>query len=176
MLLQISYEARDKLLKRYPKVETCLKCSLCAFKDGYGCYISNYGIGVDGARFSALDTYTYHVFSPKEPVKNPNLWLCVSCHRCHEICPYDVNPTEVIEALKAAAFENGYAPDLIQGEVSNVLSTGFAFPIVQSQQAQRSRLGLPTLEPPALEDLAKIAKKTGLEDKLAKLRKKEVKG
>ena len=175
MLLQISYETREKLLKHYPKIETCLKCSLCAFKDGYGCYISNYGVGADGAKFSALDTFTYNVFGAKEPVRNPNLWLCVSCHRCHDICPYDVNPTEVIESLKAAAFESGNAPDLIRGEVSSVLSTGFAFPIVESQRAQRSRLHLPTLETPPLEDLAKIAKKTGLEDKLAELRKKEVK-
>ena len=173
MLLQISYETRDMLLKRYPKVETCLKCSLCAFKDGYGCFISNYGVGVDGARFSALDTYTYHVFSAKEPVKNPNLWLCVSCHRCHEICPYDVSPKDVVEALKAAAFESGYAPDLIRGEISNVLSTSFAFPIVQSQQVQRGKLGLPVLENVGLEDLAKIAKRTGLEDKLAMLGRKE---
>jgi len=173
MLLQISYETREKLLKRYPKIETCLKCSTCAFKDGYGCYISNYGVGSDGTKFSALDTFTYNVFGAKEPVKNPNLWLCVSCHRCHDICPYDVNPMEVVESLKAAAFEGGNVPDLIQGEVSNVLLTGFAFPIVESQRAQRGWLHLPALEKPPLEDLAKIAKKTGLEDKLAKLRKKE---
>ena len=176
MLLQISYEARDKLLKRYPKIEICLKCSLCAFKDGYGCYISNYGIGLDDLlQFSALNTYTYNVFGHKEPIKNPNLWLCVSCHRCHEICPYDVNPTEVVEALKAAAFEGGYAPDTIVGEIGNILSTSFAFPIIQSQQVQRSKLGLPALDKVGLENLAKIAEKTGLKDKLKMMKKQEVK-
>ena len=175
MILQISYETREKLLKHYPKIETCLKCSLCAFKDGYGCYISNYGIKDDGTKFSSLDTFTYNIFGAKEPSKNNNLWLCVSCHRCYDICPYDVNPMEVVEALKETAFESGNAPDLIQGEISNVLSTGYAFSIVQSQQAQRAKLGLPTLETSGLEDLAKIAKKTGLDDKLGKLQKKEMK-
>ena len=172
MLLKISYETKEKLLRHYPKIETCLKCSLCSLKDGYGCYISNYGIGNDGSKFSALDTFTYNVFGAKEPTKNPNLWLCVSCHRCHEICPYDVDPKEVVESLKAAAFESGNAPDLILGEVGNVSSTGYAFPIVESQRAQRVRLHLPALEIPPLEELAKIAKKTGLEDMLARLRKR----
>ena len=173
MILQISYETWGKLLERYPKIEKCLKCSLCAFKNGYGCFISNYGIGADGKRFSALDTFTYNVFNPKEPIKNPNLWLCVSCHRCHEICPYDVNPKDVVEALKAAAFESGSAPDLIYNEISSVLSTSFAFSISQYQQVQRSKLALPALEKIGIEDLTKIAKRTRLEDKLVAIRKKE---
>ena len=173
MILQISYETREEILRRYPKIETCLKCSLCSFKDGYGCYISNYGIGVDGAKFSELDTYTYNVFGQQEPTKNPNLWLCVSCHRCYEICPYDVNPNEVVEALKAAAFETGHAPELIQGEIQNVLSTSYAFPIAQSQLTQRAKLGLPPLDKTGVDDLVKIARKTGLENRLAALEKKE---
>ncbi|MEM2093834.1 MAG: hypothetical protein QXI32_00885 [Candidatus Bathyarchaeia archaeon] len=173
MILRISYETREKLLKRYPKIETCLKCSLCAFKDGYGCYVSNYGVGVDGTKFNALDTFTYNIFGADEPAKNPNLWLCVSCHRCHDICPYDVNPTEVIESLKATAFESGNAPDLIRDEVSSIVSTGFAFPVVESQRAQRDRLHLPALETPPLEDLEKIAKRTNLDDRLTKLRRRE---
>jgi len=169
MLLQIKFEARNKLLEKYPKIEKCLKCSLCAFKDGYGCLISNYGVGVDGIHFDPVNTFIYNIFDAKEPVKNSNLWLCVSCHKCYEICPYDVNPTEVIEALKEAAFENGYAPKLILGEVNNILSSGMAFPISQSTHDQRSRLGLPSLEKIDASDLAKIARKTGLENKLAKL-------
>jgi heterodisulfide reductase subunit C len=160
MPVSIKYQARDKLFQKYPKIEICLKCNTCALV----CPVTRYGIG-----FSPTNTYVNNVFSAPEPAKNPNIWLCVSCHKCEEICPYEVKPPEVIEALKDEAFEKGYAPETIIGEISQVLTAGFAFPIFQSLSfinRERGRLGLETLKERKIEEIKKIASKTGLENKM----------
>ncbi|MFQ6074794.1 MAG: 4Fe-4S dicluster domain-containing protein [Candidatus Bathyarchaeia archaeon] len=161
MLIEVKYEARDRLLERHPKVEKCLMCGTCSL----ACYITRFC-----AMFDPKNNYTYHVFGVQQPEKNPSLWLCVSCHKCYEICPYDVNPMEVIEALKEVAFGQGYEPDLVRVEIEQIVSTGFAFPVYSSTHSQRERLGLPSLEKGDVDDLAKIVGKTGLRRRLDALK------
>jgi len=160
MPVQIQYKAKDKLLKKYPKIEVCLKCNTCALVDPV--------IYANG--FSHTNTFINNVFSAAEPEKNQNIWLCVSCHKCEEICPYEVKPIEVIEALKDEAFEKGYAPEGIREEINQVLTTGYAFPIFQSLayiNRIRGQFGLKTLGERKVEDIRKIARKTGLEAKMS---------
>ncbi|MBS7632818.1 hypothetical protein KEJ15_04245 [Candidatus Bathyarchaeota archaeon] len=159
MPVQIQYKAKDKLLKKHPKIEVCLKCNTCALVDP----------AVYANGFSHTNTFINNVFSATEPEKNPNIWLCVSCHKCEEICPYEVKPVEVIEALKDEAFEKGYAPEAIREEINQVLTTGYAFPIFQSLgyiNRMRGNLGLKPLEERKVEEIKKIAGKTGLEAKM----------
>ena len=165
MPVTVHYQAKDKLLQKYPKIEKCLKCNTCALVDPV----------IYAHEFSQTDTFVNNVFSASEPEKNPNIWLCVSCHKCEEICPYEVRPVEVIEGLKDEAFEKGYAPEFIVEEMKQVLTTGYAFPIFQSLNyinRMRSNLGLKTLGERQVGDIVKIAKKTGLESKLAGSKKK----
>ncbi|MCJ7614686.1 hypothetical protein MUO71_08005 [Candidatus Bathyarchaeota archaeon] len=160
MPVTINYQARDKLLKKYPKIEKCLNCNTCALVDPV----------IYAHDFSATKTFIHNVFSTSEPEKNPNIWLCMSCHKCEEICPYEVKPVEVIEGLKDEAFEKGCAPEFIREEINQVLTTGYAFPISQSLNyinRMRNNLGLEPLGERKVADLAIIARKTGLEIKLA---------
>lgn len=167
-MLKIKYESRDELFRKHPKIEICLKCGNCCAIVGHSCHVM-----YNKSKFDPKNTYVYDIFAAKEPTKNPNLWLCVSCHKCHEICPYDVDPIGVIEALKEASFEQGYAHNLIQDEVNQILSTGAAFPISPTTKRLRESLRLPPFEKIDISDLVKIAEGTGLERKLIKLRAKE---
>ena len=72
--------------------------------------------------------------------------------------------------MKIKAFKDGRAHPVIVGEVDNIVSTGFAFPITASSSRQRQQLGLEALDESAVEDLGKIALKTGLSGKIAKYR------
>jgi heterodisulfide reductase subunit C len=160
MPVTVHYQAKDKLLQKYPKIEKCLKCNTCALVDPVAY----------AHEFSQTNTFVNNVFSASEPEKNPNIWLCVSCHKCEEICPYEVKPVEVIEGLKDEAFEKGYAPEFIREEINQVLTTGYAFPIFQSLNyinRMRNNLGLKSLGERKVADIARIAKKTGLESKMA---------
>ena len=160
MPVSLKYKAKNEILQKFPKTEICLKCNTCALVDPV--------IYANG--FSPTNTFINNVFSATEPEKNPNIWLCVSCHKCEEICPYEVKPVEVIEALKDEAFEKGYAPEFIREEINQVLTTGYAFPIFQSLayiNRIRGNLGLKTLEERKVEDIKKIVRKTGLDTKIA---------
>jgi hypothetical protein len=73
--------------------------------------------------------------------------------------------------MKARAFEMGYAHPMILGEVGNIVSSGYAFPLTGSSRRQREQLGLEPLGDGATEDIRKISEKTGLAQRL--LRYKE---
>jgi hypothetical protein len=55
---------------------------------------------------------------------------------------------------------------MIVGEIQQIVTTGYAFPLTGSSSRQREKLGLDPLKQSFLEDLMRIAEKTGLTVKL----------
>ena len=41
------------------------------------------------------------------------LWLCTNCYNCHERCPQEVKPVEVIISLKNMLADRGIYPDAV---------------------------------------------------------------
>ena len=163
MVIRVNYDADDNL-SVVEASEICLKCGVCCVVKGHSCHVQ-----LD-SQFSPKYTYVYDCLGMDSPSENPNIWLCVSCHKCEELCPYDVSPIRFIESMKAEAFENGRAHPVIFGEVANIVSTGFAFPLTASSARQRQQLGLEPLDESAAEDLMKIAEITGLSEKIDQYR------
>ena len=163
LVIRVNYDADDSL-SVVEASEICLKCGVCCVVKGHSCHAQ-----LD-SQFSPKYTYVYDCLGMDSPSENPNIWLCVSCHKCEELCPYDVSPIRFIESMKAEAFENGRAHPVIFGEVANIVSTGFAFPLTASSRRQRQQLGLEPLDESAAEDLMKIAEITGLSEKIDQYR------
>ena len=159
LVIRVNYDADDNL-SVVEASEICLKCGVCFVVKGHSCHVQ-----LD-IQISPKYTYVYDCLGMDSPSENPNIWLCVSCHKCEELCPYDVSPIRFIESMKAEAFENGRAHPVIFGEVANIVSTGFAFPLTASSRRQRQQLGLEPLDESAAEDLMKIAEITGLSEKI----------
>ena len=163
LVIRVNYDADDSL-SVVEASEICLQCGVCCVVKGHSCHAQ-----LD-SQFSPKYTYVYDCLGMDSPSENPNIWLCVSCHKCEELCPYDVSPIRFIESMKAEAFENGRAHPVIFGEVANIVSTGFAFPLTASSARQRQQLGLEPLDESAAEDLMKIAEITGLSEKIDQYR------
>jgi len=166
MPVSVQFKAKDNLLKEKVKKEICLSCNTCALVDPV-----QYAEG-----FSCTETFIKDVFSASPPEKNPRIWMCVSCHKCDEICPYEVKPVEVIEALKADAFQKGCAPKFIQEEINHIITSGYAFPIFQSLNyinRLRNKLGLSELQERKVDEIRLIIKKTGFENKLPEEKKSD---
>ena len=142
--------------------EICLKCGVCCAVKGYGCPAQY------DAKFTPRMTYVYDCLGGEEPSSNPNIWQCVSCHKCEEMCPYEVSPVHFIESMKAQALEEGHAPEIVVGEIEQVLGTGYAFPVTANTVRQREELGLPPIT--QTEALKAVADKTGLAKVLDGLR------
>ena len=61
--------------------EICLKCGVCCTIPGYSCPAHYNG-------YTPRDTYVYDCLGNPLREMNPALWVCVSCHKCEEMCPY----------------------------------------------------------------------------------------
>ncbi|MBA7668450.1 hypothetical protein ES703_76562 [subsurface metagenome] len=147
--------------------EICFKCGVCCVINDHSCHAQH------DAQFNPRHTFVYDCLGSGDPPGNPNIWLCVSCHKCEELCPYEVSPVHIIESLKAQAFEEGRAHPMIVSEVQQIVTTGYAFPLTGSSSRQREKLGLDPVTQSSLEDLTSIAEKTGLAAKLERYREVE---
>ena len=117
-------------------------------------------------KFNPKYTFVYDCLSSDKGASNPNIWMCVSCHKCEETCPYEVSPVHFIEVLKGVALGVGVVHPTIRAEVAQVVATGFAFPLSGATERQRQALNLKPLPTKPLGELGKIADKTGLAARL----------
>ena len=155
MLIQLAIRATYPPGAIHEVAEVCLKCGVCC-NVAHSCHV------MYDRRFSPRYTFVYDCLASEKGATNPNLWMCVSCHKCEETCPYEVSPVHFIEALKGEALGLDSLNPTISAEVMQILTTGFAFPLTGATERQRQALNLKPLPAKPLDELAKIAGKTGL--------------
>ena len=51
-------------------------------------------------------------------------WVCATCYRCYEHCPADINPAEVMIALRHIAIKEGVIPPFIKVAATNLVKYG----------------------------------------------------
>jgi heterodisulfide reductase subunit C len=51
-------------------------------------------------------------------------WVCATCYRCYEHCPADINPAEVMIALRHIAVREGVIPPFIKMAATNLVKYG----------------------------------------------------
>lgn len=144
--------------------EICLKCGVCCTITGYSCPAQYNG-------YTPRETYVYDCLGNPEKEMNPALWVCVSCHKCEEMCPYEVSPIQFIESMKEYSLKMGNVPELIIGEIEQVLNTGIAFPLTGRTERERKKMELSPIK--TTEELRIIAEKTGLLDIIQELKEEE---
>ena len=79
-------------------------------------------------------------------VKDSTIWLCTTCYNCHELCPQDVSPIDVIYNIKNLSAKLGNAPETCEQVAQAIAKTGFATQVGASVNSRRTRLGLPEIE------------------------------
>ena len=149
-MLHAKYSKTSTQSEIQKEAEICLQCGVCCVIKGQSCHAQY------DPQFTPKQTYVYDCLSHEDPSKNANIWLCVSCHKCEDLCPYDVSPLHFIDALKEEAFPKGLAPELMTGEFKQVIETGFAFPVTPNTVRLRESLGLKQMQSNLTEDLGSI--------------------
>ena len=81
------------------------------------------------------------------------LWQCTNCYTCHERCPQEVKPVEVIISLKNMLADRGIYPDSVTKVIQTFESTGRTVPLSQAVTRMRERFGLPPLSPVPMDEL-----------------------
>ena len=69
-------------------------------------------------------------------------WVCATCYRCYEHCPADLNPAEVMIALRHIAVREGLIPPFVKTAAGNLLKYGQSVKPDAETTKIRNELGL----------------------------------
>ncbi|MFH1532314.1 MAG: 4Fe-4S dicluster domain-containing protein [Pseudomonadota bacterium] len=81
------------------------------------------------------------------------LWQCTNCYNCHERCPQDVGPVEVIIALKNMLADRGRYPEVAESIIRTFEETGRTTRLSSAIDRRRAEFGLPPLSAVPMEEL-----------------------
>ncbi len=111
-------------------------------------------------------TYSDGAFNPREImlkvlyglgdellVENSILWNCTNCYNCHERCPQQVKPVEVIISLKNLLADAGICPDPVQKIIETFETTGRTVVVNAAIDRQRQQYGLPPMRPVPMDEI-----------------------
>jgi heterodisulfide reductase subunit C len=84
------------------------------------------------------------------------LWQCTNCYNCHERCPQEVKPVEVIISLKNMLADLGFYPEPVQKIIQTFEETGRTTPINPAVDRQRAKFGLPPMPPVPMDEIRKL--------------------
>ena len=84
------------------------------------------------------------------------LWECTNCYNCHERCPQQVKPVEVIISLKNMMADRGIYPDAVAKVIKTFEETGRTTPINAAVDRQRAKYGLPPMPPVPMDEIRRL--------------------
>ena len=84
------------------------------------------------------------------------LWQCTNCYNCHERCPQEVKPVEVIISLKNMLADRGTYPDPVEKIIEMFEKTGRTVPMNPAVDRQREKFGLPPLLPVPMDEIQEL--------------------
>ncbi len=88
-----------------------------------------------------------------EVLRSPDLWKCVECYTCAELCPSKYDQMSILRQAKHLAIEQGLAPPAALEGMRTFRDKG---QLTQASVAQRRRLGLPPPPEVAIEELREL--------------------
>ena len=84
------------------------------------------------------------------------LWECTNCYNCHERCPQDVKPVEVIISLKNMLADAGIYPEPVAKIIKAFEEEGRTVKYNPAIDSQRKRFGLPPLPKIPMDEIKAI--------------------
>jgi heterodisulfide reductase subunit C len=128
----------------------CYQCGACVGD----CPAATYSDGEFNPREIMLKVL--YGFSDELLIDNSILWRCTNCYNCHERCPQQVKPVEVIISLKNLMAEAGICPEPVAKTIEVFLETGRTVPMNPAIDRQRQRFGLAPLPPVPIDEIRAI--------------------
>jgi heterodisulfide reductase subunit C len=81
-----------------------------------------------------------------EVFQNSFIWLCSMCFMCHEKCPQDVKPPDVMTVLRNMAAKEGFAPPNIVKLLDILGRSGRVYPLDDFTLDEREERDLPEIQ------------------------------
>ncbi len=149
---EISYQFRDKLNQILGGFSHnyCYQCGACVAD----CPAHNVLPDFNPRTIILKTLYGYEELINTDSI----IWNCTNCYNCHERCPQNVSPIEVIIALKNMASQNNAHPKNYDQLIERVRKTGSTVTATSLSAKRRQELNLPEFQMDCLEDLQSIIK------------------
>lgn len=89
-------------------------------------------------------------------ISSREIWLCTTCFTCSERCPQEVDPANILFALRNIASKLGYMPRELIDICMNIVKDGRIIKISAGREKEREKLGLPKTPPVNIENIRKM--------------------
>ena len=94
------------------------------------------------------------------------VWGCTVCVTCDEVCPKNIELTEIFAYLKNQSIALGKGPEFIYSQAKAVFENAKAIPSQPAIEHRREQLGLPPVAPPDISEFQTLLKNIGVDKKL----------
>ncbi|MHA2390707.1 MAG: 4Fe-4S dicluster domain-containing protein [Promethearchaeota archaeon] len=94
------------------------------------------------------------------------IWGCTVCDTCDELCPQNIELTEIFTFLKNTSIALGKGPDFIYGQAKAIFDSAKAIPSQPAIERRRDQLGLPAVVTPDVNEVQTLLKNIGSDKKL----------
>jgi len=150
-IVRVNFDFRQELAKKIEgnRVSFCYQCGACVGD----CPAASYS-----ERFSPREIMLKALYGMEGEllVEDSVLWECTNCYSCHERCPQEVKPVEVIISLKNMLADKGIYPAPVKGVIKTFEATGRTVPHSPAVDKQRQRFGLPPLHKVPVDEVKKL--------------------
>jgi heterodisulfide reductase subunit C len=142
-------------------IKYCYQCSRCADNcpvtrvsvDFY----STSGYNPRANILNALLGYKEAIFSA-DPL---TIWGCTVCDTCDEVCPQNIELTEIFTFLKNESVKQGKAPEYLYGQAKAIFESAKAIASQPAIERRREQLGLPAVSGPNVSEVQILMKNVG---------------
>lgn len=150
-LVKVNFRFRRELAEKIEGdlASFCYQCGACVGD----CPATTYG-----GDFNPRDIMLKVLYGLGEELLTQDsiLWECTNCYNCHERCPQQVKPVEVIISMKNMLADLGIYPDAVARVIENFEKTGLTVQLSPAVDRQREKYGLPPMKPPPMDEIRKL--------------------
>ena len=157
----INFKFRNQVLNHNASLSYCYQCATCSS----GCPVAL----LTNGSYNPRKIIEMSILGFKEDLiekQNPSVWLCSTCQKCVELCPQQVELTEIFEIIKNLCFKRGKVPEAFISQAKAILERGIAIPYSNAILNRRESLGLPNIKTAPLKELTTLYKDTKLKENI----------
>ena len=151
-VVKVNFDFRRKVAEKIEGnlASFCYQCGACVGDCPAAAY-------TDGA-FNPREIMLKVLYGLGDELLAPDsiLWDCTNCYNCHERCPQQVKPVEVIISMKNLMADDGICPGPVNKIIEVFEKTGRTVPMSAAVDRQREKFGLPPLAPVPVDEIRAI--------------------
>jgi len=139
-VMRVNYQFRRELARKIEGnlANYCYQCGACAGDCPAAFYCDE---------FNPREIMLMVLYGQGEALLREDsvLWLCTNCYNCHERCPQEVKPVEVIISLKNMLADMGIYPPAVDRIIKTFEETGRTVQLSPAIDKRREKFGLPPM-------------------------------